>query len=150
MDNENFESRAEATWQGDLPTGNGTISFGTGAMPDVPVTWSARTESSDGMTSPEELIAAAHASCFSMALTNTLVTGGHQPESLHVEAVVAFGPKDGGGMEVKSSVLTVRARVPSLDQAGFQEWAEKGEQGCPVSNALRGNIEITVEATLES
>ncbi len=146
----NFESKAEATWKGDLSSGSGTIAFATGALPNTSVTWAARTESSNGMTSPEELIAAAHASCFSMALTNTLVTGGHAPDHLHVESVVAFGPKEGGGMEVKSSVLSVRGKVPSLDQAGFEEWAAKGEAGCPVSNALRGNIEITVNATLES
>jgi osmotically inducible protein OsmC len=146
----NFESKASAQWQGDLFSGSGEIAFASGAFPDVPVTWASRTESSGGKTSPEELIAGAHAACYAMALTNTLVQGGHAPERIHVEAVVAFGPKDGGGMEVKSSRLSVRGRVPSLDQAGFQEWAEKGEQGCPVSNALRGNIDITVEASLES
>lgn len=146
----NFESKAESTWRGDLPSGNGIITFASGAFPDAPVTWAARTEESNGMTSPEELIAAAHASCYSMALTNTLVTGGHQPEYIHVESVVAFGPKEGGGVEVKSSRLSVRGKVPSLDQAGFEEWVVKGEEGCPISNVLRGNIEITVEATLES
>ncbi len=146
----NFESRAEAVWNGDLAGGSGMIEFGSGAFPNAPVTWASRTESSDGKTSPEELVAAAHSACYAMAFTNTLVTGGHKPEHIFVESVVAFGPKDGGGMEVKSSTLNVRGKVPSLDQAGFEEWAAKGEQGCPISNALRGNIEITVNATLES
>ena len=146
---EKFESRAEATWIGDLEGGSGMIEFASGAFPNVPVTWASRTVSSDGKTSPEELIAAAHAACYAMAFTNTLVTGGHKPEHLHVESVVTFGPKEGGGAQVMSSKLTVRGKVPSLDQAGFQEWAEKGEAGCPVSNALRGNLEITVNAILE-
>jgi len=147
----NFNSTAEATWKGDLQGGSGMIEFGTGAFPNVPVTWASRTESSDGKTSPEELVAAAHASCYSMALSHVLATSGHKPEHVHVTATVGFGPKaGGGGFEVKSSALEVRGRVPGLDQAAFEKLAQEGEQGCPVSNALRGNIEITVNATLES
>ncbi len=144
----NFESSATAVWNGDLTGGSGTVDFGTGALPSTPLTWASRTESSDGKTSPEELVAAAHASCYAMAFSNVLATAGHQPDQLHVSAIVAFGPKDGGGFEVKSSALTVRGKVSGLDQAAFEKLANEGEQGCPISNALRGNIDITVNATL--
>jgi osmotically inducible protein OsmC len=111
------------------------------------VTWASRTERSDGMTSPEELIAAAHSSCFSMALSNALAEGGNPPESLNVTSTVTF---DFGQGKVTESRITVRGRVPGLDEAGFQEAVRAAEQGCPVSNALRGNLEMPVEATLES
>lgn len=146
----NFNSTAEATWKGDLFNGDGMVEFTTGAFPSAPLTWASRTESSDGKTSPEELIAAAHASCYAMAFSNTLASAGHTADHLHVTSTVGFGPKEGGGMEVKNSALTVRGKVPGIDQAQFEELAKQGEQGCPVSNALRGNIEITVDATLES
>jgi lipoyl-dependent peroxiredoxin len=146
----NVERSAETAWNGDLTSGSGMVEFNSGAFPNVPVTWAARTESSDGKTSPEELIAGAHSSCYAMAFSNTLTTAGHKPEHLYVTATVGFGPKVGGGMEVKSSALNVRGKVPGLDQAGFEALAIEGEKGCPVSNALRGNIEITVNATLES
>jgi osmotically inducible protein OsmC len=146
----NIERSAEASWIGDLSSGSGMIEFTSGAFPNAPVTWASRTESSDGKTSPEELIAAAHSSCYSMALSNTLTTAGHKPDHLYVTATVGFGPKEGGGMEVKSSALNVRGKVPGIDQAAFEKLAAEGEQGCPISNALRGNIEITVTATLES
>jgi osmotically inducible protein OsmC len=143
------ERQATATWEGDLQSGNGTVSTGTGVLTDQPVTWKARTEDPDGLTSPEELIAAAHAACYAMAFAHTLSTDGHQPQSLNVTAKVGFGPKPGGGMMVTYSRLSVRGKVPGLDQAGFEEEAKKGEQGCPISNALRNNVEISVEATLE-
>jgi len=147
----NFESSATAVWNGDLTGGSGTVDFGTGALPGTPLTWASRTESSDGKTSPEELVAAAHASCYAMAFSNVLATAGHQPDQLHVSATVAFGPKDGGGgFEIKSSALTVRGKVSGLDQSAFEKLATEGEQGCPISNALRGNIDITVNATLEA
>lgn len=147
----NFSSTAEATWIGDLQGGSGMIEFGTGACPNAPVTWASRTESSDGKTSPEELVAAAHASCYAMAFSHVLANGGHKPEHVHVAATVGFGPKaGGGGFEVKSSALEVRGKVSGLDQAAFERLAAEGEQGCPISNALRGNIDITVKATLES
>lgn len=147
----NFESTATALWSGDLPEGSGTVDFGTGVLPNAPVTWAARTESSDGKTSPEELVAAAHASCYAMAFSHALATAGHDPERVHVTATVGFGPKaGGGGFEVKSSALNVRGKVAGVDQAAFEKLANEGEQGCPISNALRGNIEITVKATLES
>ena len=103
----------------------------------------------DGRTSPEELLAAAHSSCYAMAFSHALATAGTPPERLHVTAVVSLNPKEGGGVEVTDSALTVTGVVPGLDQAGFQAAAEEGEQGCPISNAIRGNVAITVTATLD-
>ena len=145
----NFESTAKATWNGDL-TGSGTVEFASGAIANAPVSWASRTESSNGKTSPEELVAAAHAACYAMAFSHVLGTAGHTPDRLNVSAVVGFGAKDGGGgFEVKSSTLSVSGTVPDLDQEEFEKLAAEGEKGCPISNALRGNIEITVNATLE-
>ena len=103
----------------------------------------------DGRTSPEELLAAAHASCYAMAFSHALATAGNPPERLHVTAVVSLNPKEGGGVEVTDSALTVTGTVPGLDQAGFQAAAEAAEQGCPISNAIRNNVAITVKATLD-
>jgi osmotically inducible protein OsmC len=144
---ETAERTAATTWEGDLPEGRGTVTVQSGAIGDFPVTWASRTERSDGMTSPEELIAAAHSSCFSMALSNALAEGGNPPESLDVTSTVTF---DFGQGKVTESRITVRGRVPGLDEAGFQEAVRAADQGCPVSNALRGNLEMPVEATLES
>ncbi len=147
----NFESTATALWNGDLMGGSGTVNFATGALPQASLTWASRTESSDGKTSPEELVAAAHASCYAMAFSHVLANAGHKPDHVHVTSTVGFGPKEGGGgFEVKSSALEVRGKVAGLDQAAFEKLAVEGEQGCPISNALRGNIEISVNATLES
>ncbi|MFL5761398.1 MAG: OsmC family peroxiredoxin [Thermomicrobiales bacterium] len=143
------ERQATANWEGDLMSGMGDVSTGTGVLANQPLTWASRTEDPEGRTSPEELIAAAHAGCYAMALSNTLATDGHPPKSLSVTAKVGFGPKPGGGMKVTYSRLSVRGKVPGLDQAGFEEEAKKGEQGCPVSNALRNNVEISLEASLE-
>ena len=143
------ERRAEVTWEGDLLRGTGTITGVTsGAFGDLPVSWPARTEQHGGKTSPEELLAAAHAACYAMAFSNVLAGGGNPPERLEVSANVGFHPKAGGGFEVSFSQLTVRGRVPGMDQAAFAAAARQGEQGCPISNALRNNVEITVEATL--
>ena len=146
-----IERTANVVWQGDLLSGKGTVSASSsGVFADLPVTWAARTESPGGMTSPEELIAAAHASCYAMACSHALASAGNPPERLAVRAVVRFDPKVGGGFEVSESKLTVWGRVPGLDQAGFADLARKGEQGCPVSNALRGNVQIHLDAILES
>ena len=114
------------------------------------MSWAARTEAPGGKTSPEELLAAAHASCYAMAFSATLGGNDAPPERLTVTSVVTFAPKDGGGFRVASSALTVRGKVPGIDQARFGELAKMGEAGCPISNALRGNVEITVEAILEA
>jgi osmotically inducible protein OsmC len=142
--------QANVIWDGDLGSGSGVVSAVTsGAFTDLPVTWGSRTESADGRTSPEELVASAHASCFAMALSHGLAEGGNPPEKLQVSATVTFGQVE-GGFKVVSSELTVRGRVPGLDQAGFREAAEGAKDGCPISGALKGNVELSIEATLDS
>ncbi|MEA2426041.1 MAG: lipoyl-dependent peroxiredoxin [Thermoleophilaceae bacterium] len=140
------ESTATTIWQGTLTEGSGTTSPGSGAFPDVDVTWASRTERSAGKTSPEELLAAAHASCYCMALSHELSEAGNEPERLEATATVDFVPGEG----VKSSHIVVTGRVPGIDQAAFEEAARGAGEGCPISGALKGNIEITVDATLES
>jgi osmotically inducible protein OsmC len=143
------ERRAEVVWEGDLMSGSGTIvSTGSGAFGDLGVTWKARTEDSGGLTSPEELLAAAEASCFSMALAHGLAQGGHAPERLDTSAVCSFEQVE-GGFAVTRMELSVRGRVPGLDQDGFREAAEQAKDGCPVSKALAGNVAVSVSATLE-
>jgi osmotically inducible protein OsmC len=140
------ERRAEVVWEGDLFGGGGRFNVGSEAFSEQPVTWASRTERSDGKTSPEELIAAAHGSCFAMALSNVLAEGGTPPERLEITAVCTF---DIDNIKVSSVDLDIRGHVPDIDEAGFQNAVEQAEQGCPVSNALRGNVEIRVNASLE-
>jgi lipoyl-dependent peroxiredoxin len=142
------DRQAHTVWEGNLFEGKGELEFASSGIGRFPVTWASRVETADGRTSPEELIAAAHASCYAMALSNTLAEDGTPPERLHVVATVSLDPKQGGGVEVTKSALEVTGTVPGLDQAGFQAAAERGEQACPISNALRGNLQITVTATL--
>lgn len=139
---------ATTTWNGNLFEGSGSFSGKSGAFTDSGVTWAARTESSDGKTSPEELIAAAHSSCYAMAFSNTLAQAGHQPESLEVTATVTFDTNAEGGPKVTRSALRVVGTVPGLDDAQFQELAKQGEQGCPISNLIRQGTEITLDASL--
>jgi lipoyl-dependent peroxiredoxin len=141
-------SKARAVWEGDLAKGGGRVSPGSEAFGEQEVTWASRTERSAGKTSPEELIAAAHASCYAMAFSHTLAQGGHAPEQVEVTAEVTFDTDS--GPKITTSELTVRARVPGIDEAAFQEAAEGAKEGCPVSGALKGNVEITLNATLES
>jgi lipoyl-dependent peroxiredoxin len=142
------ERRASVVWEGDLAHGSGTIvSSGSGALADLNVSWRARTESSDGSTSPEELIAAAHASCFSMALSNGLAQAGHAPDRLEVSAVCSF-EKVGDGWKITTMELDVEGHVPGMDEAAFEDAAEEAKKGCPVSGALAGNVEITVRPRL--
>jgi osmotically inducible protein OsmC len=141
---------ATAIWQGNLLQGSGTVSSGTSSqLRDLPVSWSARTEDPEDMTGPEELLAAAHASCFSMALSNILAKAGFTAERLEVTAEVR-GDKLEPGWTVMSSHITVRGRVPGADQATFADAAEQAKDGCPISRALKGNVELTVDSTLES
>jgi lipoyl-dependent peroxiredoxin len=140
------ERRAEVVWEGNLARGNGRFTVGSGAMGEQAVTWASRTERSDGKTSPEELIAAAHASCFAMALSNVLDKGGTPPERLQISAVCTF---DVDNVKVSSVDLDVRGQVSGLDAEGFQNAVEQADQGCPVSNALRGNVEIRVNTSLD-
>jgi lipoyl-dependent peroxiredoxin len=142
------DRRASVTWKGDLMSGSGTIDeVGSGAFGPLDVSWAARSEeASGGKTSPEELIAAAHASCFSMALSLGLAKAGTPPEQLQTSAVVTFVP----GTGITKSALTVRGRVPGLDADGFREAAEAAKKGCPVSQALAGVPEITLDAELDA
>jgi osmotically inducible protein OsmC len=138
---------AHVTWQGSLLDGGGTIdSVGSGAFGPLDVTWSSRAEEPAGKTSPEELLAAAHAACYSMALSSGLAKAGTPPEQLSTSATVTFQPGEG----ITHIALQVRARVPGIDADAFEEQAEAAKTGCPVSQALRGGPEITLDAELES
>jgi len=142
--------RADATWSGDLLTGSGSVSAGTTSLfRDLPVSWASRTEEPDGRTSPEELLAAAHAACYSMAFSNGLAKAGHPPERVDVSAVVTF-EKVEAGWKVSRSELTVRGKVPGISGEEFQAQAEAAKDGCPISGALKGNVELSVDATLEA
>lgn len=141
---------ASATWSGDLLRGHGTVSAGTtGIFQDQPTTWASRTGEPEGVTSPEELLAAAHASCFSMAVSNELAKAGTPPSSVAVTVAVSADKLD-TGWTVQSSAITVRASVPGATQESFQAAAEKARDGCPISKALKGNVALSVEATLEA
>ncbi len=142
--------RAEVTWAGDLTSGSGTIDTVTsGAFAGLPVTWASRTGAADGRTSPEELVAAAHASCFAMAFSARLGRAGHPAERLSVSAEVTFDKTD-AGWKVASSALTVRGVVPGMAEADFVSEAEAARDGCPISGALKGNVELSVDAALVS
>ena len=136
-------------WEGTLLEGQGRLSTeSTPVLPDQPITWAARTEDPGGRTSPEELLAAAHAGCYAMALSATLASRGTPAERLDVMTTCAFD-KVGEGWGVTTMDLHVRGRVPGLDRATFEEVARAGEEGCPISNAIRGNVEIRLTAELE-
>ncbi len=141
--------RAEVTWSGELATGSGTVSaVSSGAFSDLPVSWAARTESPEGQTSPEELVAAAHASCFSMAFSAGLARNGTPPDRLDVSADVTFDKLE-AGWRVVSSALTVRGRVPGISAEEFAALADAAKDGCPISQALQGNVALSVDAALE-
>ncbi|MCI4335363.1 MAG: OsmC family peroxiredoxin [Thermoplasmata archaeon] len=139
---------AEAVWEHDLLHGSGRFKVGSGALPESPISWAARTESSGGKTSPEELLAAAHASCFSMAFAAGLGRAGKPPERLQVTATCTFD-KEGDGWKVANMLLEVRGKVPGMDAAAFEEAAQKAGAGCPISGALKNNVPIQVKALLE-
>jgi osmotically inducible protein OsmC len=139
------DRRADVVWQGDLMNGSGTIDTVTsGAIGPLDVSWPSRSEEPNGKTSPEELIASAWAACFSMALSHGLAQGGNPPEKLETSAVVTFQP----GTGITKGALTVRATVPGMDEAAFREAAEGAKQNCPVSQALSGIPEVTLDASL--
>ena len=139
------ERNAHVTWRGSLMEGEGTIeSVGSGAFGPLDVTWASRAEAPDGRTSPEELIAAAHAACFSMALSNGLAQAGTPAEKLDTSATVTFVP----GTGITAVALRVRGTVPGMDEDAFLERAEAAKVGCPVSKALAGGPEITLDAAL--
>ncbi len=143
----NVKSTATANWKGDLFGGAGTVDFKSGAAGPLPVSWASRTEEAAGKTSPEEMIAAAHAACFSMAFSNELAGAGFPPENLDTKAVATFTKGD-DGFRIRTMALSVEATIPGIDEATFAEKAEAAKNGCPVSNALKGNVEITLDAKL--
>jgi lipoyl-dependent peroxiredoxin len=142
------ERTAHVSWQGDLMSGSGRIErVGSGALSGLEVTWASRSEESEsGRTSPEELIAAAHAACFSMALSHGLAQAGTPPERLETSATSTFVP----GTGITTMRLEVTGRVPGLDADGFRAAAEAAKENCPVSQALKGNVDVSVDAHLAS
>jgi osmotically inducible protein OsmC len=141
--------RADATWSGDLLSGRGTVTAATtGVFRDLPTTWASRIGEPEGVTSPEELLATAHASCFSMAVSNELAKAGTPPTRVAVTVAVT-GDKLESGWTVLSSAITLKAVVPGATDESFEEAANKAKDGCPISKALKGNVELSVEATLE-
>jgi osmotically inducible protein OsmC len=141
------ERTARSVWKGDLMKGGGNVSFGTGAIADQPVSWPARTESPDGKTSPEELIAGAAASCWSMAFSHALHQKGHKSEQIDVTATVSLDKVE-GGVRITRLHLAARGRVPGMDAAEFERLAKA--QACPVTNALKDNVDISISAVLEA
>jgi osmotically inducible protein OsmC len=141
------DRRADVTWQGSLMEGSGTIrSTTSNALGEQKVSWPNRAEDNPDATSPEELIAAAHAACFSMALSNGLAKAGNPPEELNTSATVTFQPGEG----ITKIALTVEGRVPGVDAAAFEEAAQTAKENCPVSKALAGVPEITLDARLQN
>ena len=140
--------RAETTWDGNLVAGHGGTTAATShAFTDLPVTWASRTEAADGRTSPEELLAAAHATCFAMAFSSDLTKNGTPPNRLEASATITFDKLD--QWTVVSSAVKVRGWVPGIDVATFERIAEGTRDNCPISRAIKGNVELSVEATLE-
>jgi osmotically inducible protein OsmC len=142
------DKTARATWEGDLMSGSGRVSTGSGVVSDESVSWSARAENAEGV-SPEELIAAAHATCVSMALSHVLAESGHEPTRLESNATATFDKTDAGFRMTKIQ-LQIEGEVDGLDEAAFREAAEGAKENCPVSKALEGNVEISVDAKLSS
>lgn len=139
---------AETSWEGDLLNGSGMINYvSSGAFTRLPVTWASRTEDHNGRTSPEELIAAAHASCFSMALSSRLAKNGTPATKLDIRAVITFDKGD-AGWTITRSDLTVRGTVPGIDTSTFAALADDAKANCPVSQALKGNVALAVDAQL--
>ena len=141
------DRKAEVTWHGDLMSGDGRVdSVTSGAFGGLDVDWTARTEDAQSKTSPEELIAAAHAACFSMALSNGLAQVGHPADELKTSATVTFQPGEG----ITKIALAVAGTVPGMDTDAFQKAAETAKENCPVSKALASVPEITLDARLQS
>jgi len=140
---------ATAEWHGNLTQGQGTITrTGSGAFSHLPISWEARTERSNGKTSPEELLAAAHAACFAMAFSNNLNQAGHAPDALQVQATCTFDKKPEGGWKVGTMHIVVHGTVPGIDPAEFTRLADETGQGCPIAGAIKGNVAISVESQL--
>jgi len=143
-----FKRKAGAIWDGDLKSGTGLISTESQALMEAPYNFGSRFEESGQGTNPEELIAAAHAGCYSMAFANTLKKEGYEPERVDTRAVCTIKALDAGGFEISRMALDVRGEVEGIDEETFQEIAQKADQGCPVSNLLREGLEIEIDARL--
>ena len=142
------DRKATNVWKGDLMSGTGQVSFdSTGVAGPLDVSWPARAEEPGSQTSPEELIAAAHASCYNMGLSSALSKGGNTPEELATSAVVTFSME--GGPHVSNIAIQVRARVPGISRDDFLQAANAAKGACPVSKLVAGNVNITLEAELE-
>jgi osmotically inducible protein OsmC len=140
---------AQATWSGGLTEGSGRIVNSTsGKLANMAVNWNARTGGDNSLTTPEELLAAAHASCFAMALAYELQGRNFPPANLDVSARVGFDPKVGGGFEVSFSELSVKGSVPGISGAEFADAVTQASEGCPVSQALKGNVQVSAEGEL--
>ena len=139
--------KADVTWENNLIRGTGKIHFGSGSLPEVGVTWASRTEQPDGKTSPEELLAAAHASCLAMAISGALAGNKTPPTRLDVTAECTFDKVE-DKWKVTTMELTVKGVVPDISSEEFREIVKTGEAGCPISNALRNNVEIKLNASL--
>jgi osmotically inducible protein OsmC len=138
-------SRADAVWEGDLAKGRGRVKVASGTFNEFPVTWDTRQDRTHGGTSPEELIAAAHAACFSMAFSSELAKAGHHPERLNTTAEVEFVP----GTGITSITLTVKGHIHDINDDEFQKLAGAAKDGCPVSKALKGNVQLKLNASLD-
>ena len=142
------QRHALVTWHGDLLAGSGTIDYvSSGVFSRMPVSWAARTGPHNGKTSPEELLAAAHGACFSMAFSARLAKNGTPATTLNVKAEVTFD-NTSGGWKVSQSLITVVGDVPGIDLPTFRTIAEDAKENCPISIALKGNVELKVEASL--
>src|SRR3712207_1989826 len=141
------ERTANAVWQGDLMGGSGEVSTQGGVVDGATVRWSSRAERADGNTSPEELIAAAHATCVSMALAHALAQAGSPAEQLDAEATATFDKTD-AGFRMTTMHIRIRGRVDGLDDDGFRRAAEEAKENCPVSQALKGNVAVSLDAAL--
>ena len=139
--------KAGVIWSGDLREGSGLLSTESQVLYEQPITYSMRFEDAPG-TNPEELIAAAHAACFSMALASTLKKNGYEPVRTDTNATVTLKPKNGGGHEITDMELHVRGDVPGIDQDTFDKLVQEAHKGCPVSNLLRHGLDIKITTTL--
>jgi osmotically inducible protein OsmC len=139
-------SRADAVWEGDLASGKGRVKVASGTFQEFPVTWASRAERTHGGTSPEELLAAAHAACYSMAFSNGLAKAGHKVERLNTSAEVEFVP----GTGITTITLTTVGHIHGIDQAEFEKESEAAKEGCPISKALHGNVTLKLKASLDT
>lgn len=139
--------KATTVWTGDVKAGKGVVTGETGALGEQGISLPSRAEEANGKTSPEELLAASHSGCLAMNLSAALTNNGTPPEELTVTSDVGFGPKDGGGFEIKHSNVTITGKVPGMDVAEFEKLAKQAEETCPISNAIRGNVPIDVKIT---